>query len=80
MRHLLTRRRFLTISAVSMACAGLPIHATGATSWTGRVMGAQASMTIAGPIPEPEARSIFHAVEQELAPFRQSLGSIVADR
>ncbi len=67
MKNMLTRRRFLTIFATSMASAGFPVQASERTSWKGRAMGAEASMQLVGPIAEPEARSIFRAVEQELA-------------
>lgn len=66
MKKMLTRRRFLTISAATMAGAGLPGHARSMSRWTGRTMGAEASMTLSGAIPETDAQSIFRAVEQEL--------------
>ncbi len=67
MRDMFTRRRFLTISAASLTCAAMPVQATENVTWTGRAMGAQARMTLAGPLPNARARSIFRAVEHELA-------------
>lgn len=63
----LPRRRFLSISAAAMACAGMPLEARPMSRWTGWAMGARASMTLSGGLPDTEARSIFSAVEQELS-------------
>lgn len=67
MTKMLTRRRLLTISAATMASAGLPVQAREVATWAGRAMGAQARMTLAGSLPKAELRSVFLAVEQELA-------------
>lgn len=67
MRNKFTRRRFLSISAASMTCAAVPVQAMESVTWTGRAMGAQAQMTLAGPLPKTGVQSIFRAVEHELA-------------
>ncbi|HEY9039657.1 MAG TPA: FAD:protein FMN transferase [Roseovarius sp.] len=67
MKATFTRRRFLAISAAGMTCAAMPTQARESVTWTGHAMGAQARMTLAGPLPNARARSIFRAVEQELA-------------
>lgn len=67
MKNPLSRRRFLAISAASMACTGLPLRAAEPVAWKGRAMGAEASMVLTGPITNAAARSVFRAVEQELA-------------
>lgn len=68
MTETVTRRRFLTISAAAGLCSTTAtVAAAGPTAhWTGRALGAQTSMQLAG-LTEIEARSIFRAVEHELA-------------
>ena len=60
----LTRRRFLSISAV---CATLPsvVHATPVAMWHGTAMGASASLRLEG-MSDAEAATIFAAAEAEL--------------
>ena len=65
MEPILTRRRFLTISAAAAALparAGVPETAR----WRGQALGAGASMTLAG-LDEAAAAPVFAAVEAELA-------------
>ncbi|MFD3191489.1 FAD:protein FMN transferase [Sedimentitalea sp. HM32M-2] len=69
MTETVTRRRFLTISAAAGLCSATATAAAAAAPtahWTGRALGAQTSMQLAG-LTETEARSIFRAVERELA-------------
>ncbi len=66
---ILSRRRFLTISASTLA---VPVFAMDApiASWRGTAMGASASMQLQGLTPEV-ADPIFAAVEHELARLEQ---------
>ncbi|WP_241484112.1 FAD:protein FMN transferase [Ruegeria sp. ANG-R] len=60
---LLSRRRFLTISA---ACAAVPARvAHAAAHWSGIALGAPASLRLEG-LSDTEAAPIFAAVEAEL--------------
>ncbi len=61
----LSRRRFLSISAAAGVCSAGSVSAGTLARWTGRVMGAHASMQLAG-VSEHDARPIFLAVEREL--------------
>ena len=60
-----TRRRFLTISAASVAMPAFASTALQAT-WRGRAMGTMVSMKLAG-MSQEQAAPIFSLVEQELA-------------
>ncbi len=64
MRPALTRRRFLTLSAAAWAGAASG-GAAPVERWSGRALGAQCSMQLAG-VAAGEAGSIFRAVEHEL--------------
>ncbi len=66
MTGMFTRRRFLTISAASLTCGVMSAQAAENVVWTGRAMGAQAQMVLAGPLPDARTRSTFRAVEHEL--------------
>lgn len=62
----LTRRRFLTIAAASMA---VPVAASGApvqAEWRGTALGAGVSLKLVG-LEGAAARRVFHAVEAELS-------------
>lgn len=59
---LLTRRRFLTISA---ACAAVPAMAGTSAQWRGIALGAPASLRLEG-LSDEHAAPIFAAVEEEL--------------
>ncbi len=67
MKDMFTRRRFLTITAASLACAAIPAHAAQSVTWTGHAMGAPARMVLAGPVSNASSRSTFRAVEHEVA-------------
>ncbi|WP_170411856.1 FAD:protein FMN transferase [Ruegeria atlantica] len=61
---LLSRRRFLTISAASAACPAIAAPVTPAR-WRGSALGAPASMHLVG-LSDAQARPIFAAVEAEV--------------
>lgn len=62
-----SRRRFLALSAATLAATALPARADLAVArWQGVAMGSAASLTIAG-LSDAEAHPIFKRVEAELA-------------
>lgn len=62
-----SRRRFLALSACTLAAAALPARAEAPVArWQGTAMGSAASLTIAG-LSNQAARPIFSKVEAELA-------------
>lgn len=66
MTSTLTRRRFLAIAAAGGLCTAAGAATGPMAQWRGYALGAPASMKLVG-LEETEARSVFRAVELELA-------------
>ncbi len=75
---MLTRRRFLTISAAAVAAPALSAGAAQVQHWRGVALGASVSMILSG-LPRFEAGVVFRAVEAELARQERIFSLFVAD-
>lgn len=75
---MLTRRRFLTISAAAVAASPLSAGAAQVRRWRGVALGASVSMILTG-LSRPEAGEVFRAVEAELARQERIFSLFLAD-